>query len=635
MNLYLRARLDTCVDVNIVPASVYKLAFHDPNLEKLTPNKLQIGTYTNDTVRIVGTCKLYLVHPDTKKLVETIFCVATNDGSVLLSCKSTLALDLIQPRSKLDYLPPRASLITSTQDHPRKTKQVQTPAQIHSSKKLSVQSQTKAETSTTPNVQDFLQPPIMKQHKSHKMITSKDQIMRQYSDVFDGIGKFPGPPYTIHLDPSIQLKQTPCRPVPVHLKEAFKKEIDKMLQAGVLKPVTEATPWIISFLLVELKDKSGNLKLRICLDPTNLNKAIIREPYHFKIPEDIAHLIAGACIMTVLDCHKGYWHQQLDEQSSYLTTFNTEFGRYRYTVMPFGATVAGDVFQCKLDECFGHISNVIVIADDIMIVGKKPDHKDHDQALTTLLETARHCNVRLNYEKLQYKQMEVEFFGEIYTVDGYKPAKGKVQAIVEMPAPSCKKEVQSFIGMINYLSKFSARLSELALLIRELAKRKVAFNWSPEHQAAFKLVKKEIAVAPILAYYDPKKTTVLQTDASINGLGACLLQDEKPVYFASKALTEAQRGYVAIDLESLAVAWTMEKFHHFLYGNHFLLETDQKPLEIILSRSLNQVTHRLQRILISTFTYNFNVHYLPGLTNQLADCLSRVGGLNILSSCPS
>ena len=94
-NLYLRARLDSCADVNIMPASVYKLVFHDPNLEKLTPNKLQIGTYTNDTVKIVGTCKLYLVHPDTKKLVEAIFYVATNDGSVLLSCKSTLALDLI------------------------------------------------------------------------------------------------------------------------------------------------------------------------------------------------------------------------------------------------------------------------------------------------------------------------------------------------------------------------------------------------------------------------------------------------------------------------------------------------------------------------------------------------------------
>ena len=208
--------------------------------------------------------------------------------------------------------------------------------------------------------------------------------------------------------------------------------------------------------------------------------------------------------------------------------------------MPFGATVAGNVFQCKLDDSFGHIPNMIVIADDIMVVGKQPNHKDHDQALTTLLEPARQCNVRLNYEKLQYKQTEVEYFRETYTVDGCKVAKGKVQAIAKMPTPSCKKEVQSFIGIINYLSKFSAQLSELALPIWELAKDKVAFNWGLEHQSVFRLEKNEIITTPILTYYDPKKTTVLQTDANINGLGACLLQDEKLVYFTSEALTEAQ-----------------------------------------------------------------------------------------------
>ena len=129
------------------------------------------------------------------------------------------------------------------------------------------------------------------------------------------------------------------------------------------------------------------------MDPTSLNKAIVRESYHFKTPKDIAHLLADACIMSVCDCKKGYWHQEFDEVSSFLTTFFTEHGRFRYTVMPFGVTVAGDVFQCKLDQCFGKIRQVIVIADDIMIVGKKPNHNNHDQGLTTLLETARRCNV--------------------------------------------------------------------------------------------------------------------------------------------------------------------------------------------------------------------------------------------------
>ena len=217
-----------------------------------------------------------------------------------------------------------------------------------------------------------------------------------------------------------------------------------------------------------------------------------------------------------------------------------------------------------------------------MVVGKQPNHKDHDLALTTLLNMARKCNVHLNYEKLQYKQKEVEFFGEMYTLDGWKPVQSKITAIKEMPAPQCKKQVQSFIGMVNYLSMFSARLSELAEPIRGLCKEKVPFNWGLEHENAFHLIKNEIVAAPILAYYNPKKPTVLQTDASCKGLGACLLQNQKHVYFTSRALSETQKGYVAIEPESLVVAWAMEKFHHFLYGNKFVLKTDQKPLEAIL-----------------------------------------------------
>ena len=235
-----------------------------------------------------------------------------------------------------------------------------------------------------------------------------------------------------------------------------------MLQAGVLKPVNWATPWINSFGLIEGKDKLGNIKLRICLDPTNLNKAIVCEPYHFQTPEDIANHLAEACVITVCDCRKGYLHQQLDEASSFLTSFNTELGRFQYMVMPFAATVAGHVFQRKLDECFGKLKQVVIIADDIMVDGYKPDHCDHDQTFTSLLQTAQKCNIMFNYDKMQYKKDEVDFFGETYTTSGHKPAKSKVSAIIAMPSPTNKKQVQSFIGMINYLSKFSPRLSELA-----------------------------------------------------------------------------------------------------------------------------------------------------------------------------
>ena len=164
--------------------------------------------------------------------------------------------------------------------------------------------------------------------EDNQLITRKEQILVRFPDVFQGIGKFPGKPYQIQLDPKVPPKQTSCRPIPIHLKDAFKQEIDKMFKAAVLKPVQEAMPWINSFVLIEGTDKQGKPKLQIYLDPTNLNKAIIRELYLFKTLEDTAHLIADSTMMTILDCKKGYWHQELDEASSYLTTFDMEFGRY-------------------------------------------------------------------------------------------------------------------------------------------------------------------------------------------------------------------------------------------------------------------------------------------------------------------
>ena len=129
---YLRARLDTCTDVNIMPASVYELVLKDPDLKKLVPSTLEIGTYTKDTLKIVGSSVFCLVHPDTKKLHEVTFFVLTHNGSVLLLCTATLALGLIQPHARLDYLPPRASLITSSSDHPKKIK---SRVSLHSSRK--------------------------------------------------------------------------------------------------------------------------------------------------------------------------------------------------------------------------------------------------------------------------------------------------------------------------------------------------------------------------------------------------------------------------------------------------------------------------------------------------------------------
>ena len=274
-NQYLRTKMDPFAGVNIMPASVYILMFNDPELKKLAPSDLVIGTYTTNTVKIVGSCLFYLVHPDTTKLQEVTFYVAK---IMVVSCCPAvqhLCLDVyILAQDWLDYLPPRASLITSSLDHPWKAKR----ALVHRSKK-EVSTQSKKQVVTVPDAKQVVS----------KLVTSKEQILQSYPDVSEGITCFPDPPYHIQIDQSITPKQTPCRPIMVHLKEAFKQKINKMMKLGVLKSVDEANPWINRFVLVEGKEKHDNLKLRICLDPSNLNKVIVKEPFHFKTPEDIAH----------------------------------------------------------------------------------------------------------------------------------------------------------------------------------------------------------------------------------------------------------------------------------------------------------------------------------------------------------
>ena len=250
---------------------------------------------------------------------------------MLLSFTTLLALELIQTRPRLDYLPPRAKLITSAADHPAMTKKTAHQAKatteesklMHKNRVKMHKNGVNMDNSATKqdNSQVNMQIEV-------KMVRRKADIKEYYADVFEGVGRFRGPPYHIQLDPKVPPKQMPVRPVPVHLKEAFKQELDKMLQAGQLKPVHEATPWINSYVIVEGKDKLGRLKPRICLDPKNLNVAVIREPWFSKTPDDIAHLLADACIITTTDCTKGFWHQPLDEESSYLTTFGTEYGRF-------------------------------------------------------------------------------------------------------------------------------------------------------------------------------------------------------------------------------------------------------------------------------------------------------------------
>ena len=297
--------------------------------------------------------------------------------------------------------------------------------------------------------------------------------------------------------------------------------------------------------------------------------------------------------------------------------------------MPFGISPAPEEFQRRLDQALAGLNGCKAIADDILVFGCGANDeeavRDHDKKeLIALLQRCQDKGVKLNREKLQLRLKEVAYMGHVLSADGLQPDPEKVKAIREMPTPTDKQSIQRLLGMTNYLQKFAPRLSEITTPLRELTKNDNEFLWDDQvHGAALEETKKILSTTPVLKYFDPGATPTLQCDASMHGLGACLMQDGHPVAYASRSLTPTEVQYAQIEKELLAIVFAMEKFETYLYGRKVLVESDHKPLEAIFKKSLLSAPKRLQRMLLRLQRYEFEVSYKRGPSLLMADPLSR------------
>ena len=463
----------------------------------------------------------------------------------------------------------------------------------------------------------------------HSKPLTRSAVLKEYSDCFDKIGKFPGEKYHISVKENAVPVIHPPRPVGVHILPLFKAELEEMKANDIITEVTEPTEWI-NPIVCEIKDTfNGKKKVRICLDPTELNKNIQREPYYTRTLDEIMPLLHGKKYFSVVDTKKGYWHVDLDEESSYLCTFNTPLGRYRFKRLPFGVKVSQDIFQRKLDEVYKDIPNVTGIADDILVVGKTQE--EHDEAFIRMLEASRANNIGLNSDKLQFKQQSVEFYGHVFSENGTQPTAKKIKAIQDIKSPSNLKELLTILGMLNYLNRYSVKLADLTSPLRELTKKGTHFSWEHHHQEALEKVKQELCSTFTVSYYDPdpSTTTILQCDASQTGLGAWIRQidpsgKEHIVAMCSRKLTEAESRYSNIERECLGVMYGLEKFEYYLLGRHVIVETDHSPLEQIFKKTISTAPARLQRFLLRCLKYDVVVRYKPGKSIPVADALSRI-----------
>ena len=386
----------------------------------------------------------------------------------------------------------------------------------------------------------------------------------------------------------------------------------------VIRRVDEPTEWVNSLVVVE---KPKSKKLRVCLDPRPLNKAIRREHFHLPTLEDITTRLTGACIFSKLDANHGYWQVPLAEESQLLTTFNSPFGRYCFKRMPFGIKSAQEVFQKRMSQLLGDLQGVETDIDDILVWGT--NQEEHDKRLRAVLDRCEQINLTLNQDKCQFGVLKVSYIGHILSADGVQPDPEKVRAIREMPPPTDKKGVERLLGTINYLAKFIPNMSTVTQPIRELLKSDVTFSWSKSQEKAFDKIKNILSAEPVLTYYDVAKPVTISCDASQSGLGALLLQDTKPVAYASRALTDAETRYAQIEKELLAVVFAFNRFHQYVYGKDVKVESDHKSLESITKKPLSAAPPRLQRMLLQLQRYNFTLLYKPGKEMILADTLSR------------
>ena len=296
-----------------------------------------------------------------------------------------------------------------------------------------------------------------------------------------------------------------------------------------------------------------------------------------------------------------------------------DIGRFQWTQLPIGSIVAQDMFQRKLDAIFLSIPGVTGIADDMIIYGKTD--QEHDQHLINFLEVCRKNTLTLNPDKMQFRLPQVSFFDHQWSARGLNPDPKKIAAVKRMDLPQDVEMKRSFLGLVNYLNRFSPHSAELS----EPPRQNVEFELTESVHVAFSLTKEEISKNITLPYFNPKCATTLQTNASKKGLGAVLLQNSKPVMFASRALTGSERNYQNLERECLVTIWGMEKFHYFLYGKEFSLETDQKPLVLIYRKHMVEISPRIQRLVVRSFPYQpFDVQYRKGMEIPLADALSRV-----------
>ncbi|UYV80706.1 K02A2.6-like, partial [Cordylochernes scorpioides] len=450
-----------------------------------------------------------------------------------------------------------------------------------------------------------------------KRINEIKPVEQEFHQLFNGDGCLKNFEYRAEFtkgDHKLEIK--PPRRIPLKIKDEVKKQLDLMEKSKVIKRMEEPTP-VSSHMVVV---KQGG-KYRICIDPSDLNKILLRRHYPLRTIEDIASNIKNSKYFTKLDFLKGFWQLKVAAETQPFMTFSTPWGRYAFLRVPFGIKTAPEIFQNTISKIVENIPGVENSMDDILIHAE--DIQTLRERTKIVMTTLQEAGARLNKDKCEFEKTKIKFLGHIFTSDGIKTDEEKVKAIDNIKSASNKKELQRLLGMVQYLHKFIPNLSEITYRMRLLLKKNTEWQWDSLMDKDMERIKDLLKQAPTLKYYDPNKDVVLSVDASQHAIGAVLLQEDRPIAYASSALNDAQRHYPQIEKEALAIKFGCKKFHTYIYGKSLLIETDHRPLESIYKKPMDKMPPRLQKIFMEINQYGPNIKYKSGKELLIADLLSR------------
>ena len=447
------------------------------------------------------------------------------------------------------------------------------------------------------------------------------QYRAEFPRLFGGLGKLQEP-YTIRFRNNyLPYAVSAPRRLALPLRGKVKAELDHLERQGVIRSISKPTDWCAPVVVVP----KSNERVRVCVDLSKLNESVRRENYPLPTTDELLAQHSGATVFSKIDCNSGFHQIPLDEKSQELTTFITPYGRYCYTRLPFGISSGPEVFQRRMSQFLENHAGVICDIDDLLIFGKCK--QEHDQRLKKVMQTLQEAGVTLNGDKCQFARDKIRFLGHMISKEGI----AMDPAIKNFPRPQNVPELRRLLGVVNHVSKFAGpTLAEDSKALRELLKRDVEWTWNDAQETAFLKIKKQLTEAPVLAHYSADKKTVVSADASCYGLGAVLLQKQKegnlkPVFYASRSMTDTERRYAQVEREALAVTWACEKFADYITGlTDLTLETDHKPLLALLkTKSLEDLPPRILRFRMRLMRFSYVIEYTRGKNLVTADALSR------------